>query len=36
MAIRREKNLLAGAEFLPITTPEPDQQHILDLPKVRL
>lgn len=36
MAIRREKVSLAGAEFLQITTPEPDQQHILDLLKVRL
>jgi transposase len=36
MAIRREKVSLAGAEFLQITTPEPDQQHILDLLNVRL
>lgn len=36
MAIRREKVSLAGAEFLQITTPEPDQQYILDLLKVRL
>jgi transposase len=36
MAIRREKVSLAGTEFLQITTPEPDQQHILDLLKVRL
>jgi transposase len=36
MAIRREKVSMAGAEFLQITTPEPDQQHILDLLKVRL
>jgi hypothetical protein len=36
MAIRREKVSLAGAEFLHITTPEPDQQRILDLLGVRL
>jgi hypothetical protein len=36
MAIRREKVSLAGAEILQITTPEPDQQHILELLKARL
>ena len=36
MAIRREKISLAGVEFFQITTPEPDQQGILDLLKVRL
>lgn len=36
MTIRREKVSLAGTEFLQITTPEPDQQSILDLLQVRL
>ncbi len=36
MAIRREKVSLAGVEFLQTTTPEPDQQRILDLLRVRL
>lgn len=36
MAIRREKVSLAGAEFFQISTPEPDQQRILDLLGVRL
>jgi hypothetical protein len=36
MALRREKASLAGMEFLQTTTPEPDQQHILDLLKIRL
>jgi hypothetical protein len=36
MAIRREKVSLAGVEFFQITTPEPDQQRILDLVGVKL
>jgi len=36
MAIRREKVSLAGVEFFQITTPAPDQQHILDLLGVKL
>jgi hypothetical protein len=36
MAIRREKVSMAGVEFLQVTTPEPDQKHILDLLGVRL
>lgn len=36
MAIRREKIRLAGVEFYQITTPEPDQQRILELLQVRL
>jgi hypothetical protein len=36
MAIRRDNVTLAGVEFFQVTTPEPDQQHILDLLRVRL
>lgn len=36
MAIRREKVAMAGVEFLQVTTPEPDQQRILDLLGIRL
>ena len=36
MAIRREKVSLAGVDFFQITTPEPDQQRILDLLGVKL
>jgi hypothetical protein len=35
-AIRREKVSVAGVEFHQVTTPEPDQQRILDLLGVRL
>lgn len=36
MAIRRDKVSLAGVAFSQITTPEPDQQRILDLLAVKL
>lgn len=36
MAIRREKVSVAGVEYFQTTTPEPDQQRILDLLKVKL
>ncbi len=36
MTIRREKVSMAGVEFFQVTTPEPDQQRILDLLGVRL
>lgn len=35
-AIRREKVSLAGSEFHQVTVPEPDQQQILDLLRIRL
>ena len=35
-AIRREKIAMGGVEFEKVTTPEPDQQTILDYLKVRL
>ena len=35
-AIRREKIVLGTVEFQKVTTPEPDQQTILDYLKVRL
>lgn len=35
-AIRQERVKLNGIEFNQITTPEEDQQKILDLPKVAL
>jgi len=35
-AIRREKIAMGTVEFEKITTPEPDQQTILDYLKVRL
>jgi hypothetical protein len=36
MAIRRDKVSLAGAEFLQTTAPDEEQQHILELLRVRL
>ena len=35
-AIRREKVTVADTAFSLVTTPEPDQQHILDLIGVQL
>jgi hypothetical protein len=35
-AIRREKIAMGAVEFEKVTTPEPDQQTILDYLKVRL
>jgi hypothetical protein len=35
-AIRRDKIVLGDVEFEKVTTPEPDQQTILDYLKVRL
>jgi len=36
MAIRRERVTMAGVEFFQVTTPEPDQQQILDVLGIRL
>lgn len=36
MAIRRATVSMAGAEFVQVTTPEPDQQRVLDLLGVKL
>jgi hypothetical protein len=35
-AIRREKIVMGAVEFEKVSTPEPDQQTILDYLKVRL